>query len=422
VPGSATTYRFQGKTYEVQNYLAVDVEGTPMIPVVRGVKQNSTSAVAPAQSLEETLAVTARLLNRDASALSLRVGAQTDWREQAKYWDDQQQQYFDSSKGNVAARRFMAGKLLVAIAAEMASWGTANALMPSTVALSKAVSGWFITISVAGNTIDFIASVARNLSNNDRSLAPAVVALGDLDPEFRRQVLGVPGMKPYMSRYINTIADLNEVRELLMFGAESIDKLNQIQENLRAARDPILAGTSMGQKALKNAYGFGAVALLNAGLAVGQDLLFRNLEDVTGAFYSILQTGNFYALVLQAYALTLDQSQARLRSPDSFESAAAYNRALAKYQYRVGKYHEVRLGLITVMHEYATRLNNRSLWILPTISSLSVPEESVSAFEREREQRRFRYELVLEAIQSQAQILNLVADRYPDFAQTCSAN
>ena len=141
VPGSATTYRFQGKTYEVQNYLAVDVEGTPMIPVVRGVKQNSTSAVAPAQSLEETLAVTARLLNRDASALSLRVGAQTDWREQAKYWDDQQQQYFDSSKGNVAAGRFIVGKLLVAIAAEMASLGTANALMPSTVALSKAVSG-----------------------------------------------------------------------------------------------------------------------------------------------------------------------------------------------------------------------------------------------------------------------------------------
>ena len=229
-------------------------------------------------------------------------------------------------------------------------------------------------------------------------------------------------MKPYMSRYFNTIAELNEVRDLLMFGAENIDKLDQIRENLRAARDPILAGTSMGQKALKNAYEFGAVALLNAGLAAGQDLLFRNLEDVTGAFYSILQTGNFYALVLQAYALTLDQSQARLRSPDSFESAAAYNRALAKYQYRVGKYHEVRLGLITVMHEYATRLNNRSLWILPTISSLSVPEESVSAFEREREQRRFHYELVLEAIQSQAQILNLVADRYPDFAQTCSAN
>jgi hypothetical protein len=420
VPGSATTHQFRKKTYEVQPHLAVDVQGTPMVPVIKGVKDPVSGAVTPVQDREELLAVTAHLLNRDASALSLRVGAKTDWAERAEYWDDQQQQFFDSSKGNVAAGLFITGKLLTAVAAEMATLGTANALAPSVVAASKTVTGGLVAVSVAGSTVDFIASAARQLSNNDKSLAPAIAALGDLDPEFRREVLYVPGMQAYMSRYFTTVANLNEVRDLLMFGAESVERLNQVRGNLRAARDPILAGTSLGQTALQNAYGFTAAALLNAGLAYGQDLLFRNLEDVTGAFYSILHTGNFYAMVLEAYALALDHTQTRLRTPDYFESAAAYNIALAKYLYRVGKYHEVRLGLITVMHEYATRLNNRSLWVLPTISSLSVPSEAVSAFGQEREQQRFRYELVLDAIQSQAQILGLVETRYPDFAQACS--
>ncbi|WP_179862368.1 PQQ-binding-like beta-propeller repeat protein [Longibacter salinarum] len=426
---SATTSGREGKvirvfdqTYRVHQYLAPNVldgvqtvkRSAAIVPVVTAVSDPARpSDDRSINSGDELLGVLAHYMNVNSNGLSIRV--ENEWAKRAREWKEQRLNIYDPRTGKVATGLIQGGKLLTSAGASMA---TADITGLSSISVTAAD----FVINLGSTTLSFFESITA--TPDDRSLAPAIAALGDLDPEYRRKVMELQGSRRYLRRYYDVSSDLDDVRSNIQFAATEWKNISRAIQNYRAATDPVLINTRGGKQALSNAHEFMGASLASAGLSVAEELVFRDVDDLTSGFNELIYTANLYATVLEAYARQLEMEQSRLNEPGGFNSWTSYAEALAQYQYRVGRYHEVKLGLITNLYEYANKLNNVSglgFGIFPSMSSLSIPDESVETYRKLMRRQRVTYERVLKEVTEQMHVIDLTEKLYPDYAErACS--
>lgn len=416
------SHSIAGRAYRVRQYLAPDLiedaetvgGSSALVPIpTHALGSDQLRGDRPISSADELTAVLAHYRNVNSNVLSVRNP--NEWESRAQEWKEQRLNIYDPQTGKVASGLLLGGKLLASVGASMA---TADLTGLSSVS----VTATDFVINLGSTSLSYYQSVTA--TPRDKSLAPAMAALADLDPKYRRKVMGVQGSREYLNRYFEASSSVADVATSLKFAASEWYEVASAVQNYRAARDPILMDTPAGKYALTNAHEFMGAALASAGLTVAEEIVFRDVQELTSGFNKLIYTANLYATVLEAYAHQLDTELQRLKEPKSFRSWSAYSEALAQYQYRVGRYHEVKLGLVTNMYEYAKKLNNISLLgygVLPSTSSLSVPDESVETYRTLMKRQRSIYDRVLEEVTKQTHIIDLVEERYPDFAkEACS--
>ncbi len=423
--GEGRAHEFRGQTYRVRTYMA------PLLDDGAETLTNENSALAriptrapgssrlqedtPISSKAELLAVMGHVMNTDAPASRggrfLSVDHPVEWGERADKWRTVRQEAFDPDDGKIASGLLLGGKLLGSVGISMATGDLSG--------LSKtAVTATGFAIDLGSTTLNYFESVTA--TPKDKSLAPAMRALADLDGEHQstsyRETIREVQAREYVSRYMQVSSDAAEMAGALKFAAEEWSDVSSAVQNYRAAQDPIIAGTPMGKTAITNAHDFFSSAAIGAGEKVMTELLFWEIDKLSKGVNRYLFTANFYLTVLEAYARLLEDRKQELSRPGSLGSWSAYSEALSRYQYRVALYHEVRLGLMTNLYQYSNRLDDTGFGQ----GEAAIPDETIRRFRGLRNEQRETYAAIREEISTQMQVLDAVEEGYPDFAgQDC---
>ncbi len=423
--GEGRAHEFRGQTYRVRTYMA------PLLDDGAETLTNENSALAriptrapgssrlqedtPISSKAELLAVMGHVMNTDAPASRggrfLSVDHPVEWGERADKWRTVRQEAFDPDDGKIASGLLLGGKLLGSVGISMATGDLSG--------LSKtAVTATGFAIDLGSTTLNYFESVTA--TPKDKSLAPAMRALADLDGEHQsasyRETLKEVQAREYINRYMDIRSDAAEMAGALKFAAEEWSDVSSAVRNYRAAQDPIIAGTPMGETAITNAHDFFSSAAIGAGEKVMTELLFWEIDKLSKGVNRYLFTANFYLTVLEAYARLLEDRKQELSRPGSLGSWSAYSEALSRYQYRVALYHEVRLGLMTNLYQYSNRLDDTGFGQ----GEAAIPDETIRRFRGLRNEQRETYAAIREEISTQMQVLDAVEEGYPDFAgQDC---
>lgn len=422
------TVRFRGQTYYQVGYIDPEEEYVGIIPVFAQRSGRATGSGPwatphrPISDRDERLAVTAYQLNGDSDVqLMLRVNAVTEWEQRADAWRQQADAIYSPQNARIASGLFTAGE--VAFSAALASIGDASSGATAAAKAFTLVGG---TLKATSAGLSFIESVTTAPNPSDKSLAPAMVALGELDPDYRERFEEDYQTLNYVNRYVGDIEDVigplstvvNVGRGATDFTAQNWSSLQSLVENTRAAGNTVLVATPAGRQAALNAFTLSAKLLGKSALAnisdVPERLVQRDISDVKTGYTQMVYTANLYVSTLEAYARHLADAQEELREPGRFRSAAAYNEALSRYQYRVVRYLEVQYGLTKILYEYATLINNSGM-----MGGLSVPNRSIRAYAEARDQMQDIYSKALAELESQTALLSLMETQYPDLGRTC---
>jgi hypothetical protein len=419
--GEGRVQTFRGRSYRVRTYLAPALlsesetltnDNSTLVRIPTRLPGSSRSdRGSPISSRAELIAVMSHLMNtappRERWARYLSVDASVDWEGRADDWRSARQSAFDPQDGKIASALLLGGKLLGSVGISMAI-GDLSGLSGT----AGAAAGFAIDLGSA--TLDYFESVTA--TPKDKSLAPAMRALADLDAEhqsvsYQKTLEEVQGSREYLNRYMDVSSEAAEVAGSFKFAAEEWSKVSTAIENARAAQDPIIANTPAGTQALTNAHDYFSAAAMGAAEEVTKELLFWEIEELSSGVNRYLFTANFYLTVLEAYARLLDERKQKLARPESFGSWSAYSEALSRYQYRVALYHEVRLGLMTNLYQYSNRLDDMGLGK----GEAAIPDETIEKYRELMNEQRKTYEAIREEISTQMQVLDAMEARYPDF-------
>ena len=421
-------HELRGQTYRVRTYMApVLDDGAETLT-----NENSTLARIPTRapgpsrlqedtpisSKAELLAVMGHVMNTDAPVSRggrfLSVDHPVEWGERADKWRTARQEAFDPDDGKIASGLLLGGKLLGSVGISMAGGWLEGAKQ------AKVLAGaaFEFVLQLGTQTLNYFESVTA--TPRDKSLAPAMRALADLDSKYQnvslREKLKEVQAREYINRYMDIRSDAAEMAGALKFAAEEWSDVSSAVRNYRAAQDPIIAGTPMGETAITNAHDFFSSAAIGAGEKVMTELLFWEIDKLSKGVNRYLFTANFYLTVLEAYARLLENRNRELSRPGSLGSWSAYSEALSRYQYRVALYHEVRLGLMTNLYQYSNRLDDTGFGQ----GEAAIPDETIERYRGLRNEQRETYAAIREEISTQMQVLDAVEEGYPDFeGQDC---
>ncbi len=415
-------HQLRGQTYRVRTYLApVFEDGAEMLDNKNGtLAKIPTRAPGPSQlqddtpisSKKELLAVMGHVMNTDAPVSRggrfLSVDHPVEWGERADKWRTVRQDAFDPEDGKIASALLLGGKLLGAVGVSMAIGDLSGFSM---------VSATDFAIDLGSTTLNYFESITA--TPKDKSLAPAMRALADLDGEHQgaryREMLEKVQAREYLNRYMDISSDAAEIAGALKFATGEWSDVSTAIQNYQAAQEPIIAGTPMGETAIRNAYHFFGAAAVGAADEVATGRLLGSVENLSSGVNRYLFTANFYLTVLEAYARLLGERKQKVARPETFDSWSAYSEALSRYQYRVALYHEVRLGLMTNLHQYSKRLNDMGYK-----GDAAIPDETIERYRGLMNEQRETHGAIVEEISTQMQVLGAVEEGYPDFAgQDC---
>lgn len=392
---------------------------------------------SPIEDPDRLAALVAIELNANSDVgLHLMVNSDPEWQEKAEVWDEVANEVFSPGRANVATGLFSVGDFFLSMAFASALGDIVGPVQSASQAVQALQAvGKGLKFTSAG--VDLIESVSDVPGSDDRSLAPALHALAEIDEDLYNEFKE----REHLSRQINDFATaagegLDRASAVVAFaqlGIEAHDAVDAIRNDehipsLRVAlsllgndnldeREQALI-QEMGVALGKHAYQIAGDVALSSFESIASSevkrLVSRDISSTEEGFSDMVLTANVYAMALQRYAEVLAESRQKLLDPSGFNSDADYNNALAQYQYRVYKYFELHYTMARVLREYSELINTG------VVGSLSVPSSAIETFASHERELEKLYRDVAEELRAQSEVMDILASKYPDFAGDCS--